>query len=87
MLAEVHTIYETNARSIPDMLRQAADSIETEVEEGYSPTKAMVAVQISENGQVQVYGWGDTEIMHSIALLQIGVQKLIEAQIAGADDE
>lgn len=46
-LAEVHTLYETNARSIPDMLRRAADGIETEVSEGYSPTQAMVAVQVS----------------------------------------
>jgi hypothetical protein len=80
------TLYETNARAIPDMLRQAATSIETEEAEGFSPTKAMVAVQIAENGQVQLYGWGDTEIMHSIALLQIGAAKLIEAQIAGAEE-
>lgn len=86
-LAEVHTLYDVNCRSIPAMLRQAADSIETEAEEGYSPTKAMVAVQISENGQVQLYGWGETEIFHSIALLEIGKQKLIEAQIMGAEME
>ena len=39
-LAEVHTLYETNRRSIPDMLRQFADGIETEVDEGYSPDVA-----------------------------------------------
>ena len=75
-LAEVHTIYETNARSIPDMLRQSADSIETEAAEGHDPTKAMVAVRITEGGQVDIYGWGETDIMHSLALLQLGLAKL-----------
>lgn len=86
-LAEIHTLYDVNCRAIPAMLRQAADSIETEIEEGFSPTKAMAAVQIAENGQVQIYGWGDTEIFQSIALLEIGKQKLIEAQIMGAEME
>lgn len=75
-LAEVHTIYETNARSIPDMLRQSADSIETETVEGYSPTVAMVAVQLSENGEIQVYGWGDTTTIHALGVLHAGAQKI-----------
>lgn len=77
-LAEVHTLYETNARSIPDMLREAAGNIETEAEEGFSPTVAMVAVQIAENGAIKVYGWGDTDIMHSIALLERGKHDLLQ---------
>ena len=75
-LAEVHTIYEANARSIPDMLRQSADSIETETVEGYSPTVAMVAVQLSENGEIQVYGWGDTTTIHALGVLHAGAQKI-----------
>lgn len=75
-LAEVHTLYETNARSIPDMLRQAADSIETEREEGYVPTKAMVAVQLCENGEIKVYGWGETDDMHAIGILHCGLNFL-----------
>lgn len=75
-LAEVHTLYETNARSIPDMLRQAADSIETEGEGDYSPTKAMVAVQIAENGEIKVYGWGETDDMHAIGMLHCGLNFL-----------
>ena len=71
-LAEVETLYATNCRSIPDMLRQAADSIEAEAEEGSSPTIAMVAVQIAESGQVKVYGWGDTDNLRAIGLLERG---------------
>lgn len=69
-LAEVHALYATNCRSIPDMLRQSADSIETEIEEGYSPTVAMFAVQMAENGKIGIYGWGDCDNMTALALLE-----------------
>ncbi len=75
-LAEVHTLYETNASNVPAMLRQAADSIESEVAEGFDPTRAVVAVQISETGTVQVYGWGQTDTMHAISVLQLGLVKM-----------
>lgn len=75
-LAEVHTIYEANARSIPDMLRQSADSIDSEVAEGYDPTVAMVAVQVSKGGTIQVYGWGDTDTLHALGALHAGAQRI-----------
>jgi hypothetical protein len=82
-LAEVSTLYETNCRSIPDMLRTAAASIESEADEGYSPTKTMIAVQISENGGVQVYGWGDTDELRALGLLQLGLTKLAAGHFDG----
>ncbi len=75
-LAEVHTIYESNARSISDMLRKAADNLETEEAEGYARTTAMVAVQIGENGVAQVYGWGETDLIHALGLLHAGAQQI-----------
>lgn len=77
-LAEVHTLYETNCRSIPDMLRQSADSIETEREEGYSPTVAMFAIQLTENGGIQIYGWGDCDNMQALAILERGKAELMK---------
>lgn len=74
--AEIVPLYAVNASDVAAMLRQAADSIETEEAEGYSPTRAMAAVQISENGGIQIYGWGRTDTMHSLALLHLGVAKL-----------
>lgn len=74
-LAEVHTLYETNARSIPDMLRQAAEGIETETDED-SRTTAVIAVQLAENGEVQVYGWGDTSDIHALGVLQLGILEI-----------
>ena len=77
MLAEVKTLYETNCRSIPDMLRQAADSIETEAAEDFSPTVAMVAIQLAENGDVKVYGWGETDDLHALGLIERGKHELL----------
>lgn len=75
-LAEVHTIYAANCRSIPDMLRRAADSIETEEAEGYVGTSAMVAVQVMKDGRIQVYGWGDTNNLHALGALSAGGQQI-----------
>ena len=85
-LAEVHTIYAANCRSIPDMLRQSADSIETERDEGYSPTTAMVAVQFTENGKIAVYGWGNTSTVHAVGLLQLGMQEIASIQLDTGED-
>ncbi len=78
MTAQVHVIFEKNCSDIPAMLRESADCIETEEAEGYSRTRAMVAVQISEDGHVQVYGWGKTDSMHCIALLQLGMTQIAQ---------
>lgn len=79
-LAEVHTLYETNCRSIADMLRHAAESIEDEVNQSdCSPTKTVVAIQLSEDGQVQVYGWGETDDLHALGLIERGKHELLSA--------
>ncbi|MDH7638949.1 hypothetical protein [Sphingomonas oryzagri] len=85
-LAEVVTLYESNARDIPAMLRTAAASIESEADEGFSPTRAIVAVQVAENGKIQVYGWGETEAMDSIALLNMGAASLTHTLLAQQED-
>ena len=77
-LAEVHTLYESNARSIPDMLRKAADSIEAEAGDD-SPTTAVVAIRLTDNGTVQVYGWGDTTDLHALGLIERGKHELLSA--------
>ena len=84
-LAEVITLHESNARSIPAMLRQAADNIETEEGEGYCPTSAMVAVQISESGDIQYYGWGDIDDMKALAMFA-RAQHLLHKLLDGDDD-
>lgn len=73
--AEVHTLYETNARAIPDMLRGSAESIEAETDDN-DRTKAMVCVQVTEEGRVEVYGWGETDNWHCISTLQLALAKM-----------
>ena len=76
-LAEVATIYESNAREICAMLRQAADNIELEADEGFSPTVAIVAVSIAESGGIKIYGWGDTDDLRALGLLERGKHQLL----------
>ena len=78
-LAEVHTLYETNARSIADMLKQAAATIETETDDD-DRTKSMVTVQIHESGAVQIYGWGETDDVHAIGALHLGIAEILKAR-------
>ena len=53
-LAEVTPLYEHNASDIAAMLREAAESIETEEVEGFQRTRCMVAVQITEGRHIKV---------------------------------
>jgi hypothetical protein len=85
MLAEVSTLYATNCRDIPEMLRGAADNIELEPEQSdCSPTKAVVCIQLAENGQINVYGWGDTNDLHALGVIERGKHELLTA-MAGDD--
>ena len=82
-LAEVHTLYGTNARSIPDMLREAADTIDAD------PTDApvaMVAVFVDTEGTIGTYGWGDVCDLRAIGLLERGKHEILSI-LAGEYDE
>jgi len=80
-LKVVETLYSSNARDIPAMLRMSADSIASERDEGSSPTVAMVAVQLCDNGEVRVYGWGDTDNLRAIGLLHCGLTEIARIQL------
>lgn len=83
-LAAVETLYETNCRSIADMLREAAGSIDKEADDpDCDPTRVMVAVQLTAGGEVQVYGWGDTDNILALATLQLGIGKLTRMTLGG----
>jgi hypothetical protein len=70
-LAEVVSIYDKNASDIPAMLREAADKIES----GEVPTRAIIGVAIDPDGDLTIYGWGQTDSMDALALLQLAVVK------------
>lgn len=78
-LAAVHVIYEHNASSIAAMLRQAADNIENG---NCDPIRQMTAVAELEDGGVQIYGWGNTDTMRSMATLQLGLASMARTYLA-----
>lgn len=84
-LAEVHTLYEQNASDIPAMLRQAADNIEKWRERSETNIKTMIAVTVDEDGDVQVYGWGQTDSMDCLATLQLAIVKRSIAMLGASD--
>lgn len=67
-LAEVVTLYDSNASQIPAMLRKRADAIDAETEKD-DRTVAMIAVEVTESGDVQLFGWGDTDDFHALGVL------------------
>lgn len=75
ILAVVETIHRTNCRSVPDMLRDSADSIETETDDD-DRTASMIAVQVTESGDITVYGWGSTNDLHALGALAAGIHHL-----------
>jgi hypothetical protein len=75
MVAEVITLYETNANHIPDMLRRRADAIEAETDED-DRTVAMIAIAVSESGDIEVYGFGDTNDFHCLGVLPMASARL-----------
>ena len=84
-LAEVVTLFKDNASDIAAMLRQAADTIESETDDD-ARTKAVVAVQLHEDGQIQIYGWGATDSLSAIATLDLGKAKLIRQHFGDGNE-
>lgn len=76
-LAEVVTLYDTNASDIPGMLRQSADSIEAETDEN-DRTKAMMGAQMTHDGAIAIYGWGSVDRFTAIGILQAAVANLCD---------
>lgn len=66
------------ASDVIGSLRRAATSIEKKTEED-DRTQAMIAVQITENGRVEVYGWGRTDMFHAMGALAAAITKISPA--------
>ena len=63
------------ASDIAGSLRRAADSVAAETEED-NRTVALVTVQVCENGEIKVYGWGRTDRFHAMGVLAAGLADL-----------
>lgn len=82
LLAEVVTLYNSNARDIPAMLRKLADQIEQARDDPdtESATCAVCVVWNSETGRFATYGWGDTNLDSSIAFLRVAEDELVRVR-------
>ena len=74
-IAEVVTLYDTNANHIPDMLRKRAEAIEAETQAD-DRTVAMIAVEVTASGDIEIYGWGDTNDFHCLGVLAMASARL-----------
>lgn len=83
-LAEVHTLYATNASDIVAMLREAADNIESGA---CGDIASMTAVAESPEGVISIFGWGQTDTARSIAVLHMGLAKLTIDHLAATEPE
>lgn len=73
-LAVVNTLFETNMRDVPAMLRRCADRIEAGE---YGEGVAMVSVLDAGDG-IHVFGWGDLNPREAIGLLEHGKQEFLK---------
>ena len=74
-IAEVVTLYDTNANDIVAMLRKSAESIESETED-HDRTVAMIAVKVLESGDIDLFGWGQTNDFHCLGVLAMASARL-----------
>lgn len=82
-LAEVKTIYVSNARQIPEMMRKLAGEIEQPPVEGACPDQVLCIVRDSKTGMQNAYAWGDTDIQTSIMMMSIQQKRLANIADAG----
>lgn len=75
-LAEVKTLYQSNARDIPAMLRMLAGNIESPPADTDPVDCAVCVVFNRETGRYNIYGWGDTTLDLSLVFLDLAHDEL-----------
>jgi hypothetical protein len=70
----VTTLFESNARQIPQMLRKLADDIERLTP---TPDEAIMVIRDSKTGRFNIYGWGDTTTERGVHMLALAQHKLL----------
>lgn len=72
-LAEVVTLYESNARDPEAMARKLADNIR---DGDFGEIRSVGAVIERTDGKVIVFGWKDTGLLRTLGLFQLAVHWL-----------
>ena len=68
-----------NLTNIPAMLREVADSIE---KGRHGEVRAMSDVMLADGRDPVIFGWGLTDSIHSLGVLQIGLTWLAQSHRA-----
>lgn len=76
-LSEVKTLYTSNARQIPAMLRKLAEDIESPPPDTDPVDCAVCVIWNRETGRFNTYGWGDTTLDMSIVFLDVAHDELV----------
>lgn len=82
-LASVKTLYKSNARRIPEMMRKLASEVETPPVKGVTIDQAVCIIRDSKTGRLNIYGWGDINIDASLSLLAQTTRQLAAIANAG----
>lgn len=72
MVAEVTTLYETNARDIVRQLRECADNLEKSAE----VHRGAVFCLAGPGGTVSVYAWGDLDTYSALGVLECAKEQI-----------
>lgn len=67
------------ALDIVRMLREMADNIESG---DYAPVLSCTPVLEFADGDIAVFGWGETGLLRSIGVLHLGIEKLSRMRLA-----
>ena len=80
-LAEVVTLYETNARQHPvETLHKIADAIENGE---YDEVRSITVVLEKSDGSIVSFGLGDQGILRAIGVLQLAITQLANMRLKG----
>lgn len=79
-LAEVHTLYESNANDIVAMMREIADEIEE-----HDDTRGMVCLRMTDEG-LRPYLWGKMTTPEALGYMEIAKCVMINSTF-GSDEE
>lgn len=82
-LSLVTTLFETNARQIPEMMRKLASEVERPPVPDVNIDQAVCIVRDSSTGQLNIYGWGEITTEQSIAMIAIATQQLSSLAFGG----
>lgn len=70
-LTPVAIAYKSNCRDIKAMAALQTEQVDDD-------TRCVIFIQVEEDGELLIFGWGDTNIDHSFVTLERAKQQLLD---------